>query len=142
MLYKVVAGDYSDDGHGKTYTGLYDIAGDFTHEQLNKNFATNVAEFVNPFEIANEYEDCSIDSDVAKKLEAAGFTGVEYDIYDKTYAIFGSGISELVVWLTCLGITTYKKVREEVPELVGWRGILENPEPDSYNSSVGYGCFL
>ncbi len=132
--YKIIMGDWSDDGHGKTSNYLVDIVSDHTVEQLQDNYKANCEKWGHSLKnVCDDYEDWSLPEDLVEKMLADGATsvtpGTSYLDYD--YQL------DFVMEFMGIGLDSFKwiEVKEDaVPILVGGYGA-------KIESSFGYGLF-
>lgn len=86
MIYRIVLGDWSNDGHGRTQVYDVNVTG-ATKETLIENYKRNI-EIIgfDPEKLCEEYEDSSWPEDVIDKLLAVGYRFPdEFDKEDKYY---------------------------------------------------------
>jgi hypothetical protein len=75
MLFQIVLGDWSDDGHGKTGTYIVTIPDNLnlTHQQLSDNYAKNSEALgFSADNLFSEYEEYALSEDKVEKLKKAG----------------------------------------------------------------------
>lgn len=160
---KVVLGDWSDDGHGKTETLILRLRGrDLSDEALSASYQARVAELgVDLATVCQDYEDSSIAEDFYEQLQEAGFTprhedsmGFGPSVAVKTYSwkedSFFPAI-ELLMFYTGATVEgfSWEVVREDIPLLLGGSGsILKqksrwgDPEGLTDTTTFGYGLFF
>lgn len=83
MLFQIVLGDWSDDGHGKTGTYIVTIPDNLnlTHQQLSDNYAKNSEALgFSADNLFSEYEEYAINRDKVEKLEKAGLNFIINEI--------------------------------------------------------------
>lgn len=112
MRYKIVVGDWSDDGHGKTETFIYEVDCN-NKEVLFKAFQRNIRTIgFDPASVCDEYEDYEWPEDVVSRLEELGFDCGEQMAED--YA------NMLMFFFTYGTLFTYSLISEdEMPTLIG-----------------------
>ncbi len=86
MDYKIIAGDWSDDGHGKTETYIIEVTSLHSLKEMQKNYARNCEKWGHTLDgVAADYEDNSVPEDLIEKMRADGSVWAEtadLNIYD------------------------------------------------------------
>jgi hypothetical protein len=136
MLYRVVIGDWSDDGHGKTETFFYDIP--LSDEaSLKANYDANCARLnVKPDSWAENYQDWNYPVEDLHRVIRDGFQVWREDTdsfpFDDDNAEFAhQEFADMLVYLATDGIGTYEPV--EIPAMFGG-GFMDSEH-------YGYGMF-
>lgn len=146
MIYKMIFGDWSDDGHGKTETFIIDI--DATQKELVEAYKKTKEEFGFGVEdVCDEYEDYTINPERTKILFDAGFS--EADL-DQSYSDIEEIDDDGSMWVDVgrmfdilmfmikrqLPDLKYKVVADNYPILLGCSN-----SPLTGSEHVGYGVF-
>lgn len=80
MLFSVVVGDWSDDGHGKTETFILDVTGHFTSDEIKEAYARAKARYGRGLEdVANRHEDSGVPVDWIEQMQEEGLFHVPND---------------------------------------------------------------
>lgn len=144
--FEVVLGDYSDDGHGKTFTTLVKLSAPAISEALVAEAyeETKTLLGVGLEEVCEDYEDSRIDDELYERLVGLGFqppandsrNGPHIYVEPLGYGEKQESFSALSLLMFYIGrtIPDFSWERVELPSLMGWRSILSD-------SSFGYGLF-
>lgn len=150
---RMVIGDWSDDGHGKTATVLVKLAGD---DVSDENLARSMEESDKHFgfhllELFEDYEDSRLPNDLYDALIEDGLKPQEKDddftVYVDSYSSLAplATLSALEVFMWWLGRNIpgfrWKNVTEHVPLLVGGYSTILKDDDRSASTSYGYGLF-
>lgn len=158
MKYKMVFGDWSGDGHGKTETLHVEVPDTITQEMMKENYEKNKQRFGFGYnEFASDYEENRISAGQVEVLTDAGLTFVmeeeaDWDTLDyKTpiisqrddgdYYLGGDYVIQETLLPICMfmigdGIPgwQWETIDEKLPELLGGYGAVSR-------DFAGYGLF-
>lgn len=151
---KLVFGDWSDDGHGKTDTVIVKLSGqDVSDEALEASRVKSDEDFgQNLLDLFSNYEDNTISPELYQALVEDGFGGSDGED-DFIIYVVGQGVAEEAKYLSALEVFlywlgrniedfNYEVLTDEYPTLVGgYNSILKSPEGWS-STSFGYGLYF
>lgn len=142
--YKVIVGDWSDDGHGKADSYIVDVSAEFSVDVLRANYEKNVSEIgFAPTSLCEDYEDSSVSEEQANALFAAGLPddrkciATEPGPYPQYFVPDSEGMLHLCMFFLTRNLTgaTWFIKNDSIPTLFGGA----NPVIDA--GSVGYGLY-
>jgi hypothetical protein len=142
MRYRIVIGDWSDDGHGKTETFIVDMA-NLSAKEMQANYDANVKKFgFDPKKVCEEYQDSEFPLEYIHALVTDGLKlwdnqDEEPFNFEDEYGpdIYGPELMARVLCYFVAGMD-WKIVLDEMPNLFGgWSPVLGQGE------NYGYGMF-
>lgn len=150
---RVVLGDWSDDGHGKTETYLVELEGvDVSDEVLNANYQAMTARVgVDLADVCADYEEYSAPLEFLEKVQEAGFAptphpGRTFSAEDEDFK--ETDLSALAVLMFYVGHEVenfaWRLVEDEVPTLIGGGNTIVSQNhygTQTHTTSYGYGLF-
>ena len=136
MRYRIVVGDWSDDGHGKSETFIFEIPDGVSARDMKAAYRRNVSFFgFDPQKDCEEYEDMDFPLEHLRLLVEGGFPYEGFDDTAEYQEVDTEVYAEILAFFLTNGLTTFTRVDDQVPVLLGGDGAVLGPE------QYGYGFF-